>query len=67
MNNSLITPLTERNYATWKVQIKMSLVKDDLWGFVDGTETAPTDAAALAKFNTRKNKALASIVLTIDP
>ena len=67
MNNSLITPLTERNYATWKVQIKMSLVKDDLWGFVDGTEVAPTDATALAKFNTRKNKALASIVLTIDP
>ena len=29
-----------------------------VWGIVDGTEVAPTDLNALAKFNIRKNKAL---------
>ena len=34
---------------------------------VNGTETAPTDANALAKYNIRKDKALAVIVLAVDP
>ena len=67
LRHSLITPLKENNYATWKIQIKMSLIKDDLWRIVSGTETAPAAPAELAKFNIRRDKALANIVLTVDP
>ena len=38
-----VVPLNSSNYSTWKIQCKM-------WGIVDGTETAPTEAAELAKF-----------------
>ena len=42
-----IVPLTEANYPTWKIQCKMSLIKDGLWGIVYGSEAAPgeTDGA----------------------
>ena len=54
------------NYATWKVQVKMCLIKDDLWRIVNGDEVAPTEAGALVKFNIRKDRALAIIVLAVD-
>ena len=54
--------LNDKNFPTWKVQMKMSLMKDSLYGIVDGTEVAPTDAAALSKFNIRRDRALAIIV-----
>ena len=55
------------NYATWKLQCQMALMKDALWGIVNGTEVAPTEAEPLAKFNTRRDKVLAIIVLSVDP
>ena len=48
----------------------MALMKEDLWGIVNETETAPgLDAsdAAVTKYRTRKDQALATIVLSIDP
>ena len=65
----VLVPLNEKNYATWKVQVKMYLIKDDLFGIVDGTEVAPssTDTAAARKFELRKDKALATIVLAVEP
>ena len=43
-----IVPLTGANYPTWKVQCKMSLIKDGLWGVIKANETAPekNDGAA---------------------
>ena len=64
---NLIVPLNEKNYPTWKLQVKMSLIKDDLFKIVDGSEVAPTEANQLAKFNTRKDRALAIIVLSVEP
>ena len=64
---SAIVLLKEGNYPTWKVQVKMCLMKDDLWDIVSGTEIAPTDASKLAAFNKRKDRALATIVLSVDP
>ena len=40
---SAIVPLSGANYPTWKVQCRMALVRDGLWGIVSGTETAPTE------------------------
>lgn len=63
----IIVPLNESNYPTWKLQVKMLLIKEGLYGFVDGSESAPADTSRLANYNSRKNKALANIVLAIDP
>ena len=40
---SVIVPLTGANYPTWKVQYRMALVRDGLWGIVSGTEDAPVE------------------------
>jgi len=60
-------PLNEKNYPTWKVQVKMHLIKEDLLGIVEGTEAVSGDAVAVRKFNQRRDRALATIVLAIDP
>ena len=56
------------NYPTWKVQCKMSLMKDGLWGIVNRSEAAPEEGTDMySKFVTRRDRALATIVLSIDP
>ena len=47
----------------------MALMKDSLWGIVSGTEEAPGEenADARRKFIVRKDRALAIIVLAVDP
>ena len=64
-----IVPLNDKNFPTWKIQCKMALLKEDLWAIVNGSEEAPstTDAAARKKFMCRKDKALAIIVMAIEP
>ena len=68
-NNTVsVIPLKGTNYPTWKVQCQMALMKDGLWAIVNGSEERPTgDANAVAKFNVRWDRALAIIVLSIDP
>ena len=59
------------NYPAWKLQLRMALIRDDLWDIVNGSEKAPTGEAATAdatkKFTTRSNKALSMIVLSMKP
>ncbi len=62
-----VVPLNSSKYATWKIQAKMTLLKEGLWKIVDGTEVAPDDADALAKFVGRSGKALATLVLSVEP
>ena len=65
-----VVPLNMSNYYTWKIQCKMVLIRDGLWGIVNGTETKPAADAGedvQAKFRARKDKALATIVLAIEP
>ena len=40
-----VVPLNGLNYSTWKVQCRMALLKDGLWGIVNGTEVAPDETA----------------------
>ena len=47
---SVIVPLNGSNYATWKVQCRMALMKEDVWGLVDETESAP-DESDQGKYN----------------
>ena len=66
---SVIVPLNGKNYPTWKVQCRMALIKDSLWGIVSGTDEAPPEeqADARKKYMTRRDRALAIIVLAVDP
>ena len=47
----------------------MALIKDSLWGIVSGADEAPAEeqADARKKFMARKDRALAIIVLAVDP
>ena len=46
----------------------MALVKEGLWNIVEGKETAPAaEADGYAKFVERRDRALAFVVLSIDP
>ena len=71
MSNSELSKLNGTNYAAWKLQLRMALIRDDLWDIVKGSETAPVGdgatPAALKTFKTRSNKALSMIVLSMKP
>ena len=63
-----LVPLTGKNYPTWKVQCKMGLMKDSLWGVVSGSETLAGGASTdMRKLEARRDRALAIIVLAVDP
>ena len=65
-----IIPLNSTNYPSWKVQCRMALVRESLWSIVAGTEGTPdetTEAEKYSKYIIRSDRALATIVLAIDP
>jgi len=46
----------------------MALMKEGLWGIVTGTEVVPGEVGAgYDKFVSRRDKALAIVVLSVDP
>ncbi len=46
----------------------MALMRDGVWSIANSTETQPTtNAAEIAKYAGRRDKALATIVLSVDP
>ncbi len=58
------------NYSTWAVQCRMALLKEDLWSVVSTPEPpdpATATAASVVQYQRRQEKALATIVLTINP
>lgn len=63
-----VVPLKGANYPTWKIQCKMTLMKEGLWRIVTGEETAPTSdsESEQAKFASRWDQALANVVLSVD-
>ena len=65
----ILKPLNGTNYATWKVQCRMALIKEGLWSIVNRTELISNDASReqKEKFVLRKDKALATIVLSVEP
>ena len=65
-----LEPLNGINYATWKVQCKMALIREGVWNIVNGTEIVPdsrTEMGLHAKYLSRKDHALATIVLSLEP
>ena len=68
---SPVIALNGHNYATWKVQCRMVLMKYGVWKIVEGTEVAPDplrdNPGTISKYNDRRDKALSTIVLAVDP
>ena len=67
---TVIVSLNGLNYATWRVQCQMALIRDGLWGIVSETEQAPEPDAPVdrrVKFASRHDRALATIVLAVEP
>ena len=65
-----IIPLNEKNFATWKIQVKMALMRENLWGIVNGAEALPIGAnndENRRKFVLRRDRALSTIVISIEP
>ena len=65
----IVTPLKGLNYPTWKIQCRMALMKDGLWSIVNGSDRPPdvVEVDKYAKFIMRRDRALATIVLSVDP
>ena len=68
-SGNAFVPLCGSNYATWKVKCQMALMKDGLWSIVTGSEVEPDreDANKYVKFEARRDRTLAIIVLAVDP
>ena len=66
---TVIVPLNGKNYPTWKVQCRIVLIKESLWGIISGTEETPGEdnADTRRKFMARRDRALAIMVLAVDP
>ena len=66
---TVIIPLNGKNYPTWKIQCDMALIKDGLWGIVQGTEVAPGEenAEVRRKYLAKRDRALAVVVLSVEP
>ena len=63
-----VVPLNSTNYSMWKIQCKMVLIKEGLWSIVNETEREPTEGAdQQARFTARRDKALVTIVLAVEP
>ena len=64
-----VVPLKGSNYPTWKIQCKMALIREGLWDIVVNEETEPLsdEAELFSRYLSKKNRALAIIVLSVDP
>ena len=62
-----IVKLSGQNYATWKNQLRMTLLNEGLWGIVNGTVESPHDVGALHEYQAKKDRALEIIVLAVEP
>ena len=65
-----ITPLNELNYPTWKIHVKLTLMRDKLWKYISEPDAEPpdsSDADTRRKYNERLDCCLAVIVLFFYP
>ena len=68
--NPQISPLNGTNFPTWKIQCRMTLIKQGSWQIVSGEEVASDHSSSeegIRTFKDRRDHALATIVLSIHP
>ncbi|XP_076285567.1 uncharacterized protein LOC143211620 [Lasioglossum baleicum] len=64
INPNHIPKLGEKNYETWKIQVKSLLVYNELWTYTNGTE--PKTAENQREWDKKDDKALALILLSVQ-
>ncbi|XP_061720001.1 uncharacterized protein LOC133527129 [Cydia pomonella] len=62
-----IDQLNESNYETWKIQVEAVLIKNDAWGYVNGSIKKPAEVAEAAKWEIGDSKAKSDLILSITP
>lgn len=66
-----ISKLDDTNYDSWSLQVRSVLIHQDLWSVVSGQSVKPepsaTNAAEVAAWNTKDEKATATIILSATP
>lgn len=65
-SNKGVVLLDGSNFGTWKIQMKMLLIKEGNWSIVNESEDVPMEPTEYRKYMARRDRALASIVLGID-
>lgn len=55
-----------QNFHTWQVKMKFLLMREGLWGIVNGTSTKPATREGDATWQARDDKALALIALGLE-
>jgi Domain of unknown function (DUF4219) len=66
MNVYCIEPLTgAKNYTVWKIKMMDILMGQDLWDYVDGSTTLPTDVAQQPAWHKNVRTALSVIQLRV--
>ena len=67
-NKMQMEKLTSENYHDWAFDMKMLLMRADVWNIVTGEETLAEDASLNEKamFQKRENRALSSICLAVS-
>ena len=64
-----IVPLNGANYATWKVQCRMALMRNGVWNIVTEKETVPDirhEPKLYEKYMLKRDRALSTIVLAVQ-
>ena len=63
--------LTKDNYDTWSVQVQALLIKNDAWGYVNGTKVKPHPGAGneaqITMWQSNDEKARSDLILAISP
>ena len=62
-----IEPLGKENFDTWKIQMEALLIKNDHWGYVDGTIAIPVAPLPDTAWKKADSKAKSDIILNILP
>jgi hypothetical protein len=61
-----IEPLGKENYDTWKLQMEAVLVKNEMWGYVNGSIKKPNNEENTI-WDENDKKARADLILAINP
>ena len=58
---------TGKNYSAWEFQFQVFVTGKELWGHVDGSDPAPTDATKLSLWKVKDAWVMSWILGSVDP
>lgn len=64
--NSIVR-LNGKNYASWEFQFRMFVKRNELWGHLDGSSTAPIDSKELSSWEGKDAKIASWLLNSIEP